>query len=241
MSSNVLSVDDEVLSVIRNLDPQNAILELTKSFKGIMVRQDVSFLGQNPDGAAFRTADVKMCAVLERDVYLHHRLFPKPVMARLKSVNTSQGMFVLSGFAYTDIEWKERQHERVQPKHPTYVTLHYRRKAIRASMGNISVNGMGILAYKIFERGMSLKPGSNIHLDFQLPPDHNFIALKGRVIHLNSIVGDITKIGIRLFPTAKEARLLAKYIIPRKQEIMEELNRAYWELIQPMGVKSLYF
>jgi hypothetical protein len=206
-----------------------------------VLQQDVSILEVNPDDATFRTTNIKMSAALEGDVCLHSQLFPKPVMARLKSLDLRKGMLVLSGFAYIDNEWKKRQHERVRPKYPTYVTLYWKRKAVRECMENISINGMGLLAFKIFERGMGIQPGSNVQLEFQLPPDHKYTGLKGTVIFINTIGRYLTKIGIQLFPTAKEARLLEKYIVPRKQEILEELNQAYWELIKPKGVESLYF
>ena len=241
MSSNYLPAVDDVLSVIRYLGQQNAALELTKSFRGIVVQQDVSILEVNPDDAAFRVTNIEMCGALEGDVYLHSRLFPKPVMAQIKSLNLSKGMLVLSGFAYIDIEWKKRQHERVQPKHPTYITLHWKGKAVRACMKNVSIDGMGVLAFEILERGMRIQPGSNVQLDFELPPDHKYTALKGTIMYLNTTVRFSITIGIRLFPKAKEARFLEKYVLLRKQEILEELNQAYWELSRPRGVESQYF
>ena len=241
MSPNDLPAVDDVLSVIRYLGQQNAALELTKSFRGLVLQQDVSILEVNPTDVAFRTTNIEMSAVLEGDVYLHSQLFPKPVMAQFKNLDLRKGMLVLSGFAYIDNEWKKRQHARVRPKHPTYVTLHWKRKAVRECMDNISVNGMGILAFKIFERGIRIQPGSNVRLDFKLSPDHKYMALKGAIIYVNTIGRYLTTIGIRLFPTAKESRLLENYIAPRKQEILEELNQAYWELIMPRGVESLYF
>jgi len=241
MSSNYLPAVDDVISVIRYLGQQNAALELTKSFRGMLVQQDISILEVNPDGAAFRVTNTEMCGALEGDVYLHSRLFPKPVMAQIKSLSLNKGTLVLSGFAYIDIEWKKRQHERVQPKHPIYVTLHWKRKAVRVCMVNISVDGMGVLAYKIPEKGMRIQPGSNVQLDFELPPDHKYSALKGKIIYLNTTGKFSTTVGMRLFPKAKEARLLEEYVALRKQEILEELNQAYWELSRPRGVESLYF
>src|SRR3990172_326231 len=243
MSPYFLPAGEDVLSIIRTLGLQNAALELTKSFKGKVVQQDVDILEVNPEDAdaAFRVTDIEMCAALEGDIYLHSRLFPKPVMARLKSLNISKGMFVLSGFTYIDSEWKKRQHERVQPKHPTYVTLHWKGQAVRASMENISVDGMGVLAYKLTERRMEIQPGANIQLDFQLSPDHKYTAVKGTIVHSKTRGRFLTMIGVRLFLKAKEVRSLERFIARRKQEILVELNQAYWEMSRPRGVESLYF
>jgi PilZ domain len=232
---------DDVLSTLRYLGQQNAPLELTKSYRGLVLQQEVSILEVTKEDAIFRTTNSEMSAALKGDVYLHSQLFPKPVIAQLKSLDLKKGILVLSNFAYIDNELKKRQHERVRPKHPTYVTLHWKRKAVRECIQNISVNGMGILAFKILERGVKIRPGSNIQLEFQLSPDNKYTGLAGKVIYINSIDTYLTTIGIQLFPTTRESRLLEKYIAPREQEILKELSQAYWELIKPRGVESLYF
>jgi hypothetical protein len=206
-----------------------------------VLQEDVRVLEVNPDAATFRVTNTETCAALEGDVYLHSRFFPKPVMAQIKSLNLKNGMLVLSGFAYFDIEWKKRKYERVRPKQPTYVTLQWKGKSHRACMDNISVNGIGVLAFKVFERGMSIQPTSKVQLEFQLPHDPIIMALKGTIIYINTIGRYLTKIGIRLFPTARETRLLEEYIGPRKQEILEELNQTYWEMKKPKGIETLYF
>jgi len=241
MSSNYLPVVGDALSALRYHGQQNVSVELTKSFRGIVVRQDVNILEVNPEEATFRAPHIEKCPALEGDVYLHSRLFPKPVMAQLKSLNLSKGMLVLSDFTYVDAEWKKRQHERVQPKQPTYVNLHWKGDVVRTCLENISVDGMGLLAYKLIEKGMEIQPGSNVQLDFRLPPDHQYTALKGTIVYLNPIGRFLARIGIRLFPKAKETRLLEKYIAQRKQEILVELDRAYWEMSKPRGVENLYF
>ena len=241
MSSNSFPVADEVLSVISQLGQQNLPLELTKSYRGILLQQDVNILEVKPDGATFRVKDIEMCTALHGEVYLHNRLFPKPVMAHFKSLDISKGRLVLSGFVYKDIEWKKRQHERVQPKGPNYATLHWRGKAARACIDNISVDGIGVFAHNLSERGLKLQPGSNIHLDFQLSPDHKYSGLKGIIVYLNTTGQFSAIMGVRLFPKVKEARLLERYIARRKQEILGELNQAYWEMSTQRGVESLYF
>jgi hypothetical protein len=241
MSSNVLPAVDEVVSVIRTLGQQNAALELTKSFRGIVVQQDIRALEVDPDAVAFRVSSVEMCAALEGEVYLHSRYFPKPVMAQIKSLDLLHGRLVLSGFAYSENEWKKRQHERVQPKHPTYVTLHCRKKTARACLENVSANGMRVFIYKILECGVRIQPGMIIQLNFELTPERKFAALKGEIIYINKTGNFSSTIGVRLLPKAQEARLLEEYVALRKREILEELSRAYWELSRPRGVESLYF
>jgi hypothetical protein len=232
---------DDVLSIIKLLGQQNTALELTKSYKEIVLKQAVNILEVNPDTATFRATNIEMCAALEDGVYLHNQLFPKPVMAQIKGLSFNEGMFVLSDFAYRDAEWKERKHERVRPKDPTYLTLRWKRKECRASIENLSVTGMGILAYKLVEKEMKFHPGSSIVLDFQLPPNYEYTGLKGTIVYLNPIGAYSAKLGVQLHPKASEAHSLEKYIAQRKQEIFEELEQLFLISSWPRGVEHLYF
>ena len=241
MTSNSLPAAGDVLSAIKDLSHQDTAIELSKTFRGLVLQQDVKILEVNPHEAAFEITSPEMSPALEGEIYLNSQLLPKPVMARFKSLDLRNCRLVLSHFAYVDSELKNRQHERVRPKQPTYVTLHWKRREHRACVENLSINGMGILAFKMFERGMRIQPGSKVQLEFQLSRNQVNMALKGMIIYINNIDQYLTTIGIQLFPTGVEARLLKEYITPRKQEIFEELNKAYWELIRPRGVETLYF
>jgi hypothetical protein len=113
---------DDVMSAINCLGQQGAAVELKKSFAGLLLQQEVRVLEVNPEDAAFQLTNVEMSAALEGDVFLHNRLFPKPVKARVKSLDIGKCILVLSGFVYIDNGLEKRQHERVRPKHSTYVT-----------------------------------------------------------------------------------------------------------------------
>jgi hypothetical protein len=241
MSFDHIPIVDDILSKIRYLSQQNYSLELTKSFRGMMVQQDVDIIEVNPDDVTFRARNTAMLIALEGAVYLNGPIFHKPVIAHLKSVNHGKGMFVLTRFNYIDSEWKMRQNDRVQPKQPKYVNIHWKGETTRAYMENISVNGMGVLVYKHVEKGITIQPGSNIQLDFQLSPTQKYAAVKGSIVYLNKLSGLLAMIGIRLFPKAKEARGLEEFISRCKQEIAIELNQAFWNLSTPRGVESLYF
>ncbi len=241
MSSNYLPHADDVLSIIGQLSQSNDALQLSKSYKGILLQQAVDILEVNPEAAVFRINSVEMCTALQGDVYLHHHLFPKPVKAHLKSLDIHNGNIMLSGFTYTEIEWGKRQHERFQPGSPHYATLRWKGETLRAGIEDISAHGIGVLANRRFDREMKIQPGSSIHLDFQLAPDHIYTAVEGKVIYLKTIGGSLVKIGIQLFPKISQARKLEDYFAHRKQEILGELHQAYWDMRIPRRVESLYF
>jgi PilZ domain len=241
VSTSYLPALDNVLNVIQSLSQQNSVLKLTRSFKGLLISQDVYIVDIEPGGATFQASDSRLCATQEGFVNLHSRLFPRPVVARMTEPNVDQGTFLLTDFAYIENQWTERRYERVHPKKPAHATMRWRRKAIRASVEDISVNGIGLLAYKLLEKGTQFQPGSHVLLDLPLLPDYEWTALRGTVIYVNPVKCSLVRIGLRLHLSSKEASSLENYIAGRKDEILEELELAYFEARKPRGVERLYF
>jgi hypothetical protein len=241
MYSGSNSDSGEAQAILKTLQQQSTAIKMIQQFRGILLDQEVSILDVCPDSAVFQATNLKMCAVLEGLAYLRNRKFPRPLAGRVVDMSVRRGMIILSEFAFAETEWKERRQERVCQKNPTYVSLRCKRRVFRVPLENISVNGMGVLAYKIFERGATLEPGSMVRLDFRLSSGYNWADIRGKIIHLQSIDNSMARIGIRLYPNEKEARSLARYVALRKREIMEEMNRAYMKRIEPRTVDCLFF
>ncbi len=241
MLSQKTSTHDDVLTIIGSHASQGTSLRLTKSFQGMMLSQDVKVLAVDRYRAVFQIFDSKTCAALEGRVHLHSREFSRPVSARLIDLNVSKGMFALIDFAYTNCDWKERQHERVRPKDPTYVSLHCRMESMRASLQTISIGGIGVLACKNIQPDTMIKPNSIVKLDFQITPNYGWESLKGVVVYMFKVKNSFSRCGIRILPNTKQARLLERYIYLRKREIMEELDQAFIIATSPMGAECQYF
>jgi hypothetical protein len=241
MSTNYVSVPDDAITAIELLGKQNATLEMHKTFKGITLEQYVSVQEVTPSSITIQATNCNMCAALEGQVHLDSQQFPKTVVANVRDLNYRKGRFVLSDFGYSETDWKKRKHERVQPKKTIYVNLHWKRRSIRAPLDNISVGGIGIIAYKLVDSGIKIESGSKIKLDFELPPDYKFLSVKGTIVYLYEMSSELTRIGIQLNTTVKDAQILKKYVFQRKKEIIEELNQSFNELIKPSGVENWYF
>jgi hypothetical protein len=241
MSSGSNPDSGDAQAILRTLQQKSTAIKMFQQFRGILLDQEVSILDVCPDGAIFQATNLKMCAVLDGLTYLQNREFPKPLAGRVVDLSVRKGIVILSEFAFTKAEWRERKQERVCQRNPTYISLRCKRRAFRLPLENISVNGMGVLAYKIFERGATIKPGSMVRLDFQLSSGYNWADIKGKIIYLQSIDNSMARIGIRLYPNEKEARSLARYVALRKREIMEEMDHAYMKRIEPRSVDRLFF
>jgi hypothetical protein len=135
-------------------------------------------------------------------------------------------MFSLSDFSYIEGTWQERLHERVKPKEPTYVSLRYKGMGFRASMLDISLNGMAVLVCKSEDPELEFQANSSVCTDFQTSPAFRWKKLGGAIHYQQKVSRSTARLGIRLYPKLEQARQLDKYIAKRKTEIMEELERA---------------
>lgn len=221
------------------LDQQTAPLQLITAYQGVLLRQDVMLLAIDPHAATVQATNLKMCAVLQGSLYLNSPLFPRPMIARLFDLDLNAGVLVLSDLAYLTA-WHERQSVRVCQKSPVYVSLRCRKRAGRFPLIDISIGGMGILAYKIEATGLQIETGSPLRLDFDLEYSR-CTAVRGRVAYLKSLSPSLTRLGVCLYPTNHQAHSLEKHIAHREKEILAEIDRVYWQVKDSPGIESQYF
>lgn len=232
---------DEILAVFDSHADSKSSLVMTNSFRGMILSQEIKPVAVDKHRAVFQAYDLDICAVLEGCVHLHSSLLPKPVKAKIRDLSVRQGMFSLTDFAYIDGDWKDRLHERVQPKEPTYVSLHYRQTVIRASMLDLSIRGMGLLVCNSEGQEMDFESNASVCTDFETSSNYRWAKLGGAVHYQQKLSKSIARLGIRLYPKIEQARQLEKYISKRKSEIMEELNQAHVDASVHSGVEFQYF
>jgi len=235
------TTQDEILAIFDSLTRKKSSLVVTKAYRGIIINQEIKPDFVNLNRVVFQALDRDICAALEGWVHLHNPSFSRPVKAQVKDLSLSRGMFSLSDFSYLEGEWKERLHERVQPKDPTYVSLRYQSMDIRASMLDLSINGMGLLVGNSEDCEMEFEPNSCVRTDFETSPAFKWTKLGGAIHYQLKVARSIVRLGIRLYPKVEQARQLENYIAKRKTQIMEELDQAYLTASIPLGVECQYF
>ena len=232
---------DEILAIFDSHADRQSSLVMTNSYRGMILSQEIKPVAVDKHRAVFQAYDLDICAVLEGCVHLHSSLLPKPVRAKVRDLSVRQGMFSLTDFVYIDWDWKDRLHDRVQPKEPTYVSLHYRQKVIRASMLDISIRGMGLLVCSSEGQELDFEPNASVCTDFETSPAYRWAKLGGAIHYQQKLSKSIARLGVRLYPKIEQARQLEKYISRRKSEIMDELNQAYVAASVQSGVEFQYF
>jgi hypothetical protein len=212
---------------------------LTKHYKGTCLNQQGRIVAINPNSATIQATQRLTFHILSGMVHLRTGVFPGAISATIHPVDFAHGTFHLSDLSYND--WQERRAERVQPKYPTYVILHFYKKTFRAYLEDISTVGLGLLANSTLDPDGKLRPGVKILLEFQLPPQHSFIHLMGTLVYRKIIGPQLVKFGIHLRPNTGQKSALQDYITLRYDEILRELEQDYIRLLDPCRVENLYF
>jgi hypothetical protein len=240
MSSNGPSTQN-VISILHTIARDNDALQITKPFRGMILNQDARILAITPNGIVLQAADVRMGFTAGACIYLKSKLLPMPVMARLCGVSVINNTFVITDLSYKEESWKERAQERVHPKEPAYVTLRWNKKALRASVDDISCQGIGLLAYKISEKGFKFQANSEILLDIQLSSIYRWTGLRGNVIYQRPLGKAFSRIGVQIHPNLSQSQLLKQYINSQKVEIKSELDQIFTDALRTPDVVDQFF
>ncbi|MFL7891147.1 MAG: PilZ domain-containing protein [Anaerolineales bacterium] len=236
-----ISLQDEIQALFDCQSEGQASLELTTSYRGTILRQQIKPVAFDHQRAVFMALDPCTCAGLEGCVHLHSTCLSKPVKARVKDLSPSSGMFSLSNFSYVEREWKERLHERVQTKEPTYVTMRYKENKYRASLLDISLSGIGLLVGISGDPEVDFHPNCSVCIDLQTSPSYKWEKLGGAIHYQQKTSRLIVRLGIRLYPKPEQAHQLKRYIESRLREIREELDQVANNMKISSGVEYQYF
>jgi hypothetical protein len=150
-------------------------------------------------------------------------------------------MFSLSDFSYVEGEWKERLHERVKTKKPTYATMRYKEDRFRAELLDVSTSGMGLLVGISAESEINFHTNCSVCVDFQISSNYKWEKLGGAIHYQHKVSRLIVRLGIRLYPKLEQARQLEKHINNRMGEIKEDLDQASFNARISSGVEYQYF
>jgi len=242
MAPNSPPDQPEVTAALEQLTFQDIPLMLTRTFGGLLLKQDVQVVSVFEDAVQLQAEDLKAIAAPGgRDAYLHHRTFSHPAQACLQTCDLLTNTFTLSNLAWTETDWHERSQERVQPRTPTYVTVRSPSWNVEGAVLDVNASGLGMLVRSGALCGQKLRLRSGVHLDIQSPQNLPRHPLLGTIVHSEPISRSLIRVGIRFQRIPQQARFLKAYTSLRIKEILKELDRAYERLLEPRHVEDLYF
>ena len=237
-SPYIQSKPDRTLSIITMLRDCNASLTLVSTYKGMALSQEILLLNVLPGKVVVEAPQDRLLMGLSSPIYLYSQDFSETLQAQVQEVK--EGRMILSNLTTTGRSWKERASERIQPRSPIYAEVYMNKVSIRASIEDLSITGMRLSAYKLFERGLSLHSEVIGRVRFHLPGDALEMTMKAEVVYFKSI-GKMVKSGVRIYPSHSQADRLQRYIATRQKEILQELDQKCVEMHEPQKVCNLFF
>lgn len=210
-----------------NLSPISTRLTLLRPYKGITFSQAVRVLSIHPDALLVQASDQRLlCASIGSRVHLVNLGSTRRLAARLAHADDRSGILLLTEVTSVNLEWKERESERVQPEVPVHGTLRCGRMRLRACLEDVSTQGASVLAHQAFQPGKELRAGSSVWLDFDLPSGFGRLSLRGSAVYMRPFGSAMARIGVRFSPGPIQNRLLERYTAHRREQILDEIRLA---------------
>ena len=241
MDRNQIVPNFDAVELLAHLAERKIPLQLSLPYKGIALPQDLQILDIQEGKITIQAPNHQINFLIGDFIFLHSQETAQTMAGRLVDINLPAGRLKLSEVVYLDTPWKERSDMRVEPKDPIMVDVCSGSVAYRACIENLSLNGAGLLAYKVIERGVPLEPQQRVLLDFEIPPEHRRLVIRGVIANLHLLGDTLVRIGVHILPSILKKRLLQHYILWRKNEIIEELERSTLEENRYPTVVNLYF
>lgn len=205
----------------------NVLSQMSRSFKGMLCTQKLTFVSMKKDRALFVMSTNPVIANCGDQVFLHSPTGPDFVTARVVETNNYRGRLILGEFEFQDRNWIPRSHERVQPHKRNQAILICSDAVVPVSLESLSLNGVGVLAYRPIERKLEPHPGIRVNIEFRLPIGYGLFILSGIVVSVIDKQAGFVYMGVKTTPNVAQAKLLEYYINYRRQEIIGELNWAF--------------
>jgi hypothetical protein len=228
-------------SNLESLLERNPSLKLIRPFKGMLFTQELSFVSIEEDQAHFAISRGRLLANPGDRIFLRSSSGMEVFSALVLELDNYLGRLVLSEFKPIGRSWAARSHERVQPHQPTRVMLHCKDCLLPTFLENFSLAGIGLLAYKPVERGLELRIGHMVKVDFDLPLVRGHISLPGKLVNVSHPGERLAYLGVQIFPNMQQSRLMERYITNRKSEIIDEMDKVIHASFVPPSVQDMYF
>jgi hypothetical protein len=243
MDSEKDAISNQVLELMRAVARQNKPLTMSNVFKGVTISQESKVLGVEEDYVIFQPPYSQIMAIaLAHQTFLHSPEIPGALFAHLKKIDLISGKLLLSNFEPSHSLWKRRTNVRVAPKENLRAVLRIKDTTFSVSVADLSTCGMGLLAYKLFDRGLKIGSGTPIVVDYVQPSNGLKMILRGTIAYVSRIKDTaMSRLGVHFHLNMDQERKLMKYVRQRENEILGELETTFRQEFEPRSAKDLYF
>lgn len=232
----------EVEDISKLIHPEDNV-EVTIPLSGMLVNDQLMVKNASTGQIIARAGNIgNFCSGSETiPVFLRLQDEQTIIVSRTIKILVHDDEVHLSDFHILKQEWRERSEQRVQPKFPVYFSFTSDGKEIRASLHDISVKGMCLIANMQMDEIPATITNSDLDLTINVKPFLEEFRVRGIVKDMRYLTDSLTRIGLEIFPTRSEFKRLADYIHVRHQEIMEEVFANFRAMLNYRQVADLRF
>lgn len=216
-------------------------ITMSRPFRGMLFAQELSFVAMVSGRFHFTIARGQLLVNPGDRIFLRSYNGAEVFSARVMEIDNTRGRLELAELRPTGRSWATRSCERVQPHQPTRVMLRCKDCFLSTFLENISLVGVGLLAYKPVERGMEPRIGHAVKVEFELPRVSGRFSLPGKLVNVSYPGANLAYIGVHIFPNAQQAHRLEPYITNRQGEIVNEIDQVIKASFVPPSVHDMYF
>jgi hypothetical protein len=230
---------EDISTLIRSEDS----IEVTIPMSGMLVNDRIKVTDTSSNQVIARAGNIgNFCSGSETiPVFLRLHDEQTIVVSRTVKILIHNDEVHLSDFHVLKQEWRERSEQRVQPKFPVYFSFTSDGIDIRASLHDISVKGMCVIANVQMDEIPETITNSDLDLTINVKPYLEEFLVRGIVKDMRYLTESLTRIGLEIFPTRSDFRRLADYIHVRRQEISEEVFANFRAMLNYRQAADLRF
>ena len=229
-----MSEIDEILNYLEYISQQKRGVSLVSTYHGISISLNVEIyqVARRLGEVTVTTRQGQNISLLPATkILIHSDLFPKPIEAKVASVDVHHRTAVLRNLVYPKSIREGRKESRVQPKDNIDVRVSYRNQnEFFAGVGDLSIEGISLLVNeKILGEDNILVPKDSVRLSFRLPLSGQFdsdeISFPATVTYVNPVGQEANfRVGFMTFPDDAEKSILRRYIFDMQTQMFNEIQ-----------------
>jgi hypothetical protein len=226
---------DEIFGNLEYINQQKRVVSLVNTYQGVSISLDVEIIQvtRRRGEITVTTRHGQNISLLPASkILIHSDLFPKPIEAKVGSVDVHHRTGVLKNLRYPKSMRDGRKELRIQPQDEVKVRVTYRNQnEIIATVADLSVEGISLL---VSEENQNIKsilaPKDSVRLSFRLPVSGPIgpyeLSFPSTVTYVNPVgQEDDFRVGFMTFPDEQEKSVLRRFIFDMQTQIFNEIQQ----------------
>jgi hypothetical protein len=225
-----MSYLDQILESLEHINQNNRVVCLVSTYMGVSISVDVNIKNvdkKNREVTVVAHHQQKMPFLPATRVSMHSDLFPKPILARVSSIDVRRRLATLHELDYAFETMGKRKEIRVLPKDALKATItSAQKKDFNANVADISVDGISlILEDKNLEEIFS--PQTSVRMSLKLPLSDEtktaYLSFLARVIYQIELdEPGKSRVGLRIYPNDQDKDALRRFIFDRQTDMFNQ-------------------